>query len=83
MNRRLFLALIALLAALASRPSAGAEQPFITLASTTSTEQSGLFGFLLPRFILSRLIASRKLRITWGLAGPRARRRPPPPPAPS
>jgi tight adherence protein C len=25
-------------------------------------------GFLLPRFILSRLIASRKLRITWGLA---------------
>src|SRR5262245_57231992 len=25
-------------------------------------------GFLLPRFILARLIASRKLRITWGLA---------------
>ena len=25
-------------------------------------------GFLLPRFILSRLITSRKLRITWGLA---------------
>src|SRR5678815_2756355 len=25
-------------------------------------------GFLLPRFILNRLIASRKLRITWGLA---------------
>ena len=32
----------------------------------------GLFafaaGFLLPRFILNRLIASRQLRITWGLA---------------
>ena len=25
-------------------------------------------GFLLPRFILNRLMASRKLRITWGLA---------------
>lgn len=25
-------------------------------------------GFLMPRFILNRLIASRKLRITWGLA---------------
>lgn len=25
-------------------------------------------GFLLPRFILNRLIASRKLRIAWGLA---------------
>jgi tight adherence protein C len=25
-------------------------------------------GFLLPRFILNRLIAGRKLRITWGLA---------------
>ena len=25
-------------------------------------------GFILPRFILNRLIASRKLRITWGLA---------------
>lgn len=25
-------------------------------------------GFLLPRFILNRLIASRRLRITWGLA---------------
>jgi tight adherence protein C len=25
-------------------------------------------GFILPRFVLSRLIASRKLRISWGLA---------------
>ncbi|HKR58369.1 MAG TPA: type II secretion system F family protein [Pyrinomonadaceae bacterium] len=25
-------------------------------------------GFIMPRFILSRLIASRQLRITWGLA---------------
>ena len=25
-------------------------------------------GFLLPRFLLNRMIANRKLRITWGLA---------------
>ena len=25
-------------------------------------------GFLMPRFVLNRMIASRKLRITWGLA---------------
>lgn len=27
-----------------------AEEKFITVASTTSTEQSGLFGYILPRF---------------------------------
>jgi tungstate transport system substrate-binding protein len=30
--------------------AAFAQQRSITVASTTSTEQSGLFGFLLPRF---------------------------------
>src|SRR6266567_8117833 len=39
-----FLAAVLLLAAFA--PSA--EEPFITVASTTSTEQSGLFGYMLP-----------------------------------
>ncbi|MBI1245338.1 MAG: tungsten ABC transporter substrate-binding protein [Alphaproteobacteria bacterium] len=29
---------------------AGAQEKFITVASTTSTDQSGLFGFLLPAF---------------------------------
>ena len=29
---------------------------------------AALVGFILPRFILNRLKASRKLRITWGLA---------------
>jgi len=34
-----------------SLPATGrAEDPFIVVASTTSTEQSGLFGHLLPRF---------------------------------
>jgi len=30
--------------------SSAVAQPFITVASTTSTEQSGLFGYLLPAF---------------------------------
>jgi tungstate transport system substrate-binding protein len=40
---------LALLAAPLMTP-AGAEETFITLASTTSTEQSGLFGWLIPQF---------------------------------
>jgi tungstate transport system substrate-binding protein len=42
--RRAFLAALLSLAALASQ----AQERFITVASTTSTEQSGLFGYLLP-----------------------------------
>src|SRR5690242_21723632 len=42
--RRIFLAL----ALLAAAGLAGAQDKFITVASTTSTEQSGLFGYLLP-----------------------------------
>ena len=46
------LALFAALALLASggAPAMADEKPFITVASTTSTEQSGLFGHLLPAF---------------------------------
>ena len=47
--RRCFLATAALIA-LAQTGGAYAEDRFITVASTTSTEQSGLFGFLLPVF---------------------------------
>jgi len=51
--RRSFLA-AALATLLAAGPFAAgparAEAPFITVASTTSTEQSGLFGHLLPAF---------------------------------
>ena len=36
--------------ALAATGSAAAQAPFIVMASTTSTEQSGLFGHLLPAF---------------------------------
>ena len=34
----------------AAVPGTGAQEKFITVASTTSTEQSGLFGYLLPIF---------------------------------
>jgi tungstate transport system substrate-binding protein len=47
-NRRSFIGLVALIAL--STMSAQAQERFITVASTTSTEQSGLFGYLLPRF---------------------------------
>jgi tungstate transport system substrate-binding protein len=48
-NRRLLaMSLVALIAL--STISAQAQERFITVASTTSTEQSGLFGHLLPRF---------------------------------
>jgi tungstate transport system substrate-binding protein len=43
---RLFLVLLVVLAAFGVR----AEERFITVASTTSTEQSGLFGHILPLF---------------------------------
>jgi tungstate transport system substrate-binding protein len=51
-HRRSFaISLVALIALSAmSSMSAQAQEPFITVASTTSTEQSGLFGHLLPRF---------------------------------
>ena len=44
--RRLFLALLIALAS----GGGHTQDRFITVASTTSTEQSGLFGFLLPIF---------------------------------
>ena len=44
------LGLAVALAVAATAPAAAADERFITLASTTSTEQSGLFGHLLPAF---------------------------------
>jgi tungstate transport system substrate-binding protein len=48
-ERRTLIAL-AIVFSLAQLSSASAQQNFITVASTTSTEDSGLFGFILPRF---------------------------------
>jgi tungstate transport system substrate-binding protein len=44
---------------LAALPFAAAQERSIIVASTTSTEQSGLFGFLLPRFQARSGIAVR------------------------
>jgi len=49
-QRRRFVAALLCAAALAGVPAAQAADRFITVASTTSTEQSGLFAQLLPAF---------------------------------
>jgi tungstate transport system substrate-binding protein len=50
MTRRWFIAAATALAAALGSFGAIAQEKFITVASTTSTEQSGLFGHLLPAF---------------------------------
>ena len=67
-TRRLLLAVFALLLALATAPSMGAAQSFITVASTTSTEQSGLFAHLLPAFTAKTGIEVRVVAVGTGQA---------------
>ncbi len=57
-------ALVFALATLGAR----AEERFITVASTTSTEQSGLFDFLLPAFTKKTGIAVRVVAVGTGQA---------------
>src|SRR5262252_7140434 len=52
---------------LAAAPAAG-QQTFITVASTTSTEQSGLFGHLLPIFEKKTGIQVRVVALGTGQA---------------
>ena len=68
--RRMFVALLLSLVALA----AGAQERFITVASTTSTEQSGLFGYLLPIFEKKTGIKVRVVALGTGQALDLARR---------
>src|SRR5712691_12993895 len=49
-------------------PASADEKPFITVASTTSTEQSGLFGHLLPEFTKKTGIAVRVVAVGTGQA---------------
>src|SRR5579871_4527452 len=61
--------LSAILAALLiSCGHAAADDKFITVASTTSTEQSGLFGYLLPRFTEASGIAVKVVAVGTGQA---------------
>jgi tungstate transport system substrate-binding protein len=69
--RRIFLALVCLMAA---GTSAAAQERFITVASTTSTEQSGLFGYLLPLFAQRTGISVRVVALGTGQALDVARR---------
>jgi len=48
--------------------SAVAQEPFITVASTTSTEESGLFGYLLPAFTKETGIQVRVVAVGTGQA---------------
>ena len=54
--------------ALAAGFSASAQQEFITVASTTSTEESGLFGYLLPAFTKASDIQVRVVAVGTGQA---------------
>src|SRR6266699_332769 len=57
-----------LIASLFMIGSALAQERSITVASTTSTEQSGLFGYLLPRFTESTGIQVRVVAVGTGQA---------------
>ena len=70
MTRRICLFALLALTALA----AGAQERFITVASTTSTEQSGLFGHLLPAFENKTGIKVRVVALGTGQALDVARR---------
>ena len=64
---RWFAAIAVAIAVLATVPAC-AETPFITLASTTSTENSGLFAYLLPKFRADRGIDVRVIAVGTGQA---------------
>ena len=66
---RIFKTLLVLALAAIALPAAGqAEEKFITVASTTSTENSGLFGYLLPAFTKSTGIEVRVVAVGTGQA---------------
>lgn len=73
MNTILRRGLAVFLLALAALP-APAQERFITVASTTSTEQSGLFGHILPLFTAESGIAVRVVALGTGQALDVARR---------
>jgi tungstate transport system substrate-binding protein len=64
---------VAVLLAVIAMPAVAAER-FITLASTTSTENSGLFGFILPQFQQATGIEVRVVAVGTGQAMKNAER---------
>ncbi|WP_423454078.1 substrate-binding domain-containing protein [Ottowia sp. VDI28] len=73
-KRLALLALPALVAATLLVPTAHAQDKFIMMASTTSTEQSGLFKHLLPQFTQATGISVRVVAVGTGQALDMARR---------
>jgi len=67
-NRRSLLSVLALAALTMLVLHAGAQDKFIVVASTTSTEQSGLFGHLLPAFEKDTGIKVRVVAVGTGQA---------------
>lgn len=67
-RRRLLRAALATAALLLGAAGASAQERFITMASTTSTEQSGLFGHLLPAFKAATGIDVRVVAVGTGQA---------------
>jgi tungstate transport system substrate-binding protein len=63
-----FAALLLSFAIVAGATELGAASHFITLASTTSTENSGLLGHLLPRFLAATGIEVRVVAVGTGQA---------------
>ncbi len=68
LRRTIVFGLLALAAPLCLAQTASAQQASIVVASTTSTEQSGLFGFLLPRFTSRTGIAVKVVAVGTGQA---------------
>ncbi|MGE5169520.1 MAG: extracellular solute-binding protein [Rudaea sp.] len=68
MTRRMFGRCVGLLACCLFGAAASAQAPFIVVASTTSTEQSGLFGHLLPEFEKDTGIEVRVVAVGTGQA---------------
>jgi tungstate transport system substrate-binding protein len=67
-NRRSLLNVLAIAALAVLDPHASAQDKFIVVASTTSTEQSGLFGHLLPAFEKDTGIKVRVVAVGTGQA---------------
>ncbi len=68
MITRRFVMTVAVMTALLGAPTVRAENPFIILQSTTSTENSGLFGHLLPIFTAKTGIDVRVVAVGTGQA---------------
>jgi tungstate transport system substrate-binding protein len=73
-SRRSFLSILTCSLLGLATPSAHADDPYITVASTTSTEQSGLFAHLLPLFTKHSGIKVRVVALGTGQALDLARR---------